>query len=268
MKRLFTTTALVASMAFASAAYAASNDAKNAPMEVTPAEQQDTQAATETPDELLTGSLKESADVLTMNGDAAVMSETAISARDVIGASVVGPDGEEVGAVDDLVLAEDHSIEQIIVADGAVLGFGGKNVAIDFQGASITRDESDERTVRIGMTGEALESAAEFNKAPLEESGTRLASAWIDREVTLATADDGSGTVTDLIMDENGTAKYAVVEFGGLLEMGDTQVAIEVADLGVTPAEEPFNLSMTQDELRSASKFHYEAEEVPQQTDM
>ncbi|MBO6906133.1 MAG: hypothetical protein JJ865_14375, partial [Parvibaculum sp.] len=48
MKRLFTTTALVASMAFASAAYAASDDMQNTSKEVTPAEQQDTQAATET----------------------------------------------------------------------------------------------------------------------------------------------------------------------------------------------------------------------------
>ena len=230
MKKLFTTTALVASMAFASAAYAASDDAQTAPMNVTPAEQQDTQAATETPDELLTVSLQQDAGVLSVDGDAAIMSETAISARDLIGASVLGPDGEEVGAVDDLVLTEDHSIEQIVVADGAVLGFGGKNVAIDFEGASITRDENDDRTVRIGMTDEALESVAEFDKAPLEESGTRLASAWLDREVTLATADDGSGEVTDLIMDENGTAKYAVLEFGGFLEMGDNQVAIEVAD--------------------------------------
>ncbi len=113
MKRLFTTTALVASMAFASAAYAASDDMQNTSKEVTPAEQQDTQAATETPEELLTGSLNESADVLTIDGEAAIMSATAISARDVIGASVVGPDGEEVGVVDDLALAEDRSIEQI-----------------------------------------------------------------------------------------------------------------------------------------------------------
>ena len=268
MKRLFTTTALVASMAFASAAYAASDDMQNTSKEVTPAEQQDTQAATETPEELLTGSLNESADVLTIDGEAAIMSATAISARDVIGASVVGPDGEEVGVVDDLALAEDRSIEQIIVADGAVFGFGGKDVAIDFQGASITRDENDERTVRIGMTAKALESVSEFDKAPLEESGTRLASTWLDREVTLATADDGSGEVTDLIMSESGTARYAVVEFGGLLEMGDNQVTVEVAELGAAPAGEPFNLSMTQDELREAPKFHYDADEVPQQTDM
>ncbi len=191
MKRLFTTTALAASMAFSAAAYAASDDAKDGAREAAPMEQQDSQAATETPDELLTGSLSENADALEVNGDVAVMSESAISARDVIGANVIGPDGKEVGVVDDLVLAEDRSIEQVIVADGAFFGFGGKNVAIDFEGASITRDENDDRAVSIGMTDQALESVAEFDKAPLEDSGTRLASAWLDREVTLASAEDG-----------------------------------------------------------------------------
>jgi sporulation protein YlmC with PRC-barrel domain len=263
MKWLFTTSALIASMAFASAAYAAPDDMKNTPTEVTPAEQQGTSAATETPKELLTGSLDESADVLTIDGEAAFMSATAISARDMIGASVVGPDGEEVGVVDDLALAKDRSIEQIIVADGAVFGLGGKNVAIDFLGASITRNENDERTVRIGMTAKALESVSEFDKTPLIESGTRLASTWLNRDVTLATADDGSGEVADLIMDDSGTARYAVVEFGGLLEMGNNQVVVEVAELDAAPAGEPFNLSMTQDELREAPKFHYEADEAP-----
>ncbi|MEQ8268722.1 MAG: PRC-barrel domain-containing protein [Parvibaculum sp.] len=264
MKRLFTTTALVASMALASAAYAAGDDKKVAPTEITPAEQGSTidDGATSA-DAMTTGSLRASAgDVLTIDGDAAVMSETAISARDLIGANVVGPDGKEVGTVNDLVLTDDKTIEQVIVTDGGLLGYGGKQVAIDFDGASVTRDENDDRMVRIGLTDEALEGVAEFDKEPLAETGSELGSSYLGREVALASAEDGSGEVEDLIMDENGTAKYAVIEFGGLFEMGANQVALEIDELALAPAEEPLSLAMTEDQLRQAPKFYYDAEDV------
>lgn len=266
MKRLFTTTALVASVALATTAYAAGDNAKNAPRDATPAQQGAGSATEATPgsaDAMTTGSLESSAsDVVNIDGDAAVMSDSAISARDVIGSNVVGPDGNEIGAVDDLVLSDDRSVEQVVVSDGAILGYGGKRVAVDFEGASVTRDENDERMVRIGLTDEALEGVAEFDKEPLAETGTRLGSSYLGREVRLASADGGSGEIGDLILDENGTAEYAVVEFGGLLEMGANQVAVEIDDLTPAPADEPLSLAMTEDQLRQAPKFYYNAEEA------
>ncbi|MEP2828688.1 PRC-barrel domain-containing protein [Parvibaculum sp.] len=269
MKRLFTTTALAASMAFATAAYAAEDDAKNAPMEVTPAQQQDAQPSLETPGEMLSDATATADDdVLAMRDNFAVMSGNAISAADVVGAAVVGPDGKEIGTVDDLVFNEDKSIDQVIIADGKMFGFGGKNVAIDFEGASITRDQNDERMVRIGMTDQALEEVAEFDKAPLEESGGKLATSYIGRDVALATEDDGTGELSDLILDRNGTAKYAVVEYGGMLEMNENRVAIDLNSFKPAPAGEPLNLAMTLDQLREQPSFFYSEEETPKDGEM
>lgn len=279
MKRLFTTTALAASMALASAAYAASDDAKNAPREMTPSATE-MQGDMNTQDRGMQGhsatgtaidaqsATSQTSDALNINGDAAVMSETAISTRDLIGATVIGPDGESVGSVNDLVLNGDNAVEQVVVTDGGILGYGGKEVAIDFEGASITRDENDERVVRIGMTSEALEGVAEFDKAPYEDAGNKLGSSYLDREVQLASADDNAGSVSDLILDSEGTAQYAVVDFGGLLEMGDTRVAVEIDELTPAPADEPLKLAMTEDQLRQAPRFHYDAEDVANAGDM
>lgn len=273
MKRLFTTTALAASMALASAAYAASDDAKNAPREVTPSATE-MQGDMDTQDRGMQGhsatgarinaqsAANETSDALDINGDAAVMSETAISTRDLIGATVIGPDGETVGSVNDIVFDDDNAVEQVVVTDGGILGYGGKDVAIDFEGASVTRDENDERMVRIGMTSEALESVAEFDKAPYEDAGNKLGSAYLDREVQLASADDNAGSISDLILDSEGSARYAVIDFGGLLEMGDTQVAVKIDELTPASTDEPFKLAMTEDQLRQAPKFHYDAEDV------
>src|SRR3546814_12577722 len=93
-----------------------------------------------------------------------------LSARDLVGANVIGPDGTSVGEVDDLVLDASGKIEQVIIADGAILGIGGKNVAISYSGATLAQDaEGADPVVRINMTNEALESAAEFEKAQPEE---------------------------------------------------------------------------------------------------
>lgn len=266
MKRLFTTTALAASMAFATAAYAAPDEAKNAPMEVTPGQER-AQPALETPGEMLSDAQSEG-DVITRHDNYAVMAPDAIAAADVMGAAVVGPDGKEIGTVDDLVLTEDKSIDQVIIADGAMFGFGGKMVAIDFEGASITRDQNDDSMVRIGMTGEALEGVAEFDKAPLAEEGGKLASSYIGREVAFATEDDGTGEISDLILDKQGTAKYAVIEYGGMLEMNDSRVAVSFDELKPAAADEPLKLAMTLDELRGEPSFFYSEDEAPKAGEM
>ena len=194
-------------------------------------------------------------DPLVTQGNAAVLATGAFSARDIIGAEVIGPDGNAVGTVDDLVLSSDNSVEQMIIAGGAILGFGGKDVALDFDGSMISRgDSADEPVVRISMTEEALGQAAEFDKSTLEAEGNRLASSYIERDVKLASSDE-QGEISDLLLDQNGTVKYAVIEFGGVLDAGDSEVAVDVAKLGAAPEGEPMTLAMTPAELEAAPKF-------------
>lgn len=268
MKWLLTTTALAASVALAPAGYAAPEDAKSAPMEVTPAQQQ-SRPGMATPGEMPSAAQeKPRPDVLTMRDNAAILSGTAIAAGKIVGADVVGPDGKNLGAVDDLVFDANDAVKQVIIADGAMFGFGGKMVAIDFEGASITRDENDDRMVRIGMTDEALENATEFDKAPLEKTGGELASSYLGREVALATEDDGTAEISDLILDRNGVAKYAVIEYGGTLGVGGNRTAVEFEQLTAARAEEPVKLAMTLDELRQKPAFFYNEEEAPRAGEM
>lgn len=268
MKRLLATAALAASVAFAPAGYAAPEDAENAPMKVTPA-QQESRPGMESPDKMPGTARKEARpDVLTMRGNAAILSATAIAAGNVVGADVVGSDGKTLGVVDDLVLDANDAVKQVIVADGAVFGFGGKMVAVDFEGASITRDEKGGHVVRIGMTGETLENATGFDKAPLEKTGDELASSYIGREVALATEEDGTGEISDLILDQNGAAKYTVIEYGSTLGVGGNRVAVDFEKLTATRAEEPAKLAMTLDELRQKPAFFYSEKEAPKMGEM
>lgn len=198
-------------------------------------------------------------DPLVTQGNATVLATGALSARDIVGAEVVGPDGNAVGTVDDLVLSSDNSVEQVIIADGAVLGFGGKNVALDFDSSMISRGtDGDDPKLRISMTEEALDQAAEFDKSGLEEQGDRLASSYIERDVKLASSDE-EGEINDLVLDQGGTVKYAVIEFGGVLDIGDSAVAVDVAKLSGAPEGEPMTLAMTPAELEAAPKLQADA---------
>jgi sporulation protein YlmC with PRC-barrel domain len=194
-------------------------------------------------------------DPLVIQGNTAVLATGAFSARSIVGADVIGPDGNAVGIVDDLVLSSDNSVEQVIIADGAILGFGGKNVSLDFDSSMVSRGaDGDDPTVRISMTEEALDQAAEFDKSSLEEQGDRLASSYIERDVKLASSDE-EGEISDLLVDQGGKVKYAVIEFGGVLDAGDSEVAVDVAKLSGAPEGEPMTLAMTPAELEAAPKL-------------
>ena len=82
---------------------------------------------------------------------------------DLIGAEVVGADGESVGEVDDIVLstAGTDSIRAVLQV-GGVAGIGEKRIALPLGQLQISRSDDDEPRVRVAMDRESLESQPEF----------------------------------------------------------------------------------------------------------
>lgn len=71
------------------------------------------------------------------------------------------------------------------------------------------------------------------------------------------TADEGIGSVSDLIIDRNGQVLAIVVGVGGFLGMGEKNVAVgwdEVTISGTADKQE-LRTDMTREELQSASEF-------------
>ncbi len=267
MKLLLASTALTLSMGLAQVGYA--DDAAPLPPAETAA------PAANAADPVVTGS------------GTAMLAPGAMLASDLIGADVIGPNGDDVGTVDDLVLDAGGKIEQVIIADGAIFGLGGKNVAVDYRGSQLGHAGTgmttgnatavepstaaptttsgtatgteipgapDEPVIRVSLTDDALGRAAEFDKSALEQQGDRLASSYLDRDVTLASG-DAKGEVSDLLLDQSGTVKYAIISFGGVLNMGGTKVAVGIDQLSGAPEGEPMRLAMTEAELEAAPKF-------------
>ena len=99
-----------------------------------------------------------------------------IRAEDLMGARVIGPGGEEIGKVDDLIFDENEKIAGVVVGVGGFLGFGEKNVGLNRDQADL-RDDPDtgQKTVVVSLTKADLEAAPDFMTKQEREAGQRAA---------------------------------------------------------------------------------------------
>lgn len=84
-------------------------------------------------------------------------------ASDLLGASVVTNDGEDVGSVDDLIIDDKGQIVAVTVGAGGFLGIGQKNVAIGWDNITQSGD-SDDLELRVNLTPDDLRNAPEFER--------------------------------------------------------------------------------------------------------
>jgi len=79
----------------------------------------------------------------------------------IIGTTVTSPEGETIGTVDDLLLDEkEGSVSAAIVSVGGFLGFGAKQIAVDWADLEQAYDGSE---IVLALTREQAEEAPSFN---------------------------------------------------------------------------------------------------------
>lgn len=79
----------------------------------------------------------------------------------VIGATVTTPDGETIGAIDDLLLdQEEGTVTAAIVSVGGFLGFGAKQIAVDWNELDQAYDGNE---VTLSLSREEAEEASAFS---------------------------------------------------------------------------------------------------------
>lgn len=83
-------------------------------------------------------------------------------ASDLIGTSVVDPQDETIGSVDDLVVDSSGRVTAAIVGVGGFLGIGAKDVGISMQHLEPARTEGGSLQLVTMLTREDLEQAPEF----------------------------------------------------------------------------------------------------------
>ena len=74
----------------------------------------------------------------------------------------------------------------------------------------------------------------------------------LGRDVTTAGEGD-SGRIVDLLVDEVGQVRAAVVEFGGFLGIGTRKIAVDWSAFSFSPSK--ITVAVSRDQLRAASEF-------------
>lgn len=89
--------------------------------------------------------------------------EANLTAEDLEGTDVYGPNDEHIGTIGDLVLGENGSIDAVIIDFGGFLGIGVKQVAVAYENLQFLGDEAGNRILVLNMTREQMEQAPEYN---------------------------------------------------------------------------------------------------------
>ncbi len=135
-------------------------------------------------------------------------------------------------------------------------------------------DQSKQRTSQSDSSHPAVESA-QSDKSRIKNRGYldstpangMHAIDLIGAEVTTS-GDENVGSVNDLIFDENGQVVAIVISTGGLLGLGEKDVAIGwdyVTRSDNSDGEQELQIDMTREELRSAPKFEMQTPKLEMQ---
>ena len=90
--------------------------------------------------------------------------EAQLTAEELIGTNVYGTNNEHIGAIGDLALNEDGTIDAIVIDFGGFLGIGTKPVAVAFEDLEFLADPNNNRSLVLPITREQMEAAPAFNK--------------------------------------------------------------------------------------------------------
>jgi sporulation protein YlmC with PRC-barrel domain len=84
---------------------------------------------------------------------------------------------------------------------------------------------------------------------------TRRASEVIGTNVTNA-SNESLGEIKDLVADQSGRVRYAVLSFGGVMGIGDKLFAVPMDSLHTKADQQKFVLNVTKDHLKNAPGFN------------
>lgn len=204
-------------------------------------------------------------------------------ASELIGRDVRDAHGESIGEIKDLALVPSQErIPYAVMSVGGVIGVGAELHAVPL--AALDRHGDDELV--LNMSKQQLDSLQGFDDdnwpaivsahGSYDNAGTAAgdirgnastgttsaatgtvvkAKEYMDYEVNNLNGDK-LGEVKDLAVDlNNGTIQYAVIDHGGLMELGDTLIAVPIAKLAPGADEDELVLNATDEELDRIKGF-------------
>jgi sporulation protein YlmC with PRC-barrel domain len=93
------------------------------------------------------------------------LDEAVLTADELQGSGVIGPDGTQIAEVGDIVLTEDGQVDAVLIDFGGFLGIGEKRIAVGMDGLDFRTDENGGRFLFLNVTREQLDAAPAYDEA-------------------------------------------------------------------------------------------------------
>ncbi len=189
-----------------------------------------------------------------------VMTANGLNARTLTGAPVFDASAEEIGTVEDVVVDAEGHVSHIIVSQGGVFGFGGKDVALPYNASTIAYDAEAQPRIKLNVSEETVANAEAFDAEQLGENA-HLASNLLGTDITLAANAEGeadSADLYDVLMTKDGSIEHAILAYGGVAGVGSKYVAVPFSDIQQAQgAGGEYELAMSGDDIAAAPTFVY-----------
>lgn len=108
--------------------------------------------------------------------DRATLTDTPLTAEELIGTNAYGPGDEHLGTIGDVILGTDGStVDAVIIDFGGFLGMGTKPVAVAIENLRFATNSNGDKFLFLNVTRDQLDKAVAYNKDTWEaERDTQL----------------------------------------------------------------------------------------------
>ena len=178
-----------------------------------------------------------------------------ISAGEIVGAEVIGVDGEKIATVDDLLMNSDGQVEMVVFRSGDFVDLVGTKGALPYGELDLVMAEEDEPRFTISMTEEAIQNVAEYDQDGLNDYN--LASELIGTTGEFMNTDE-SARINDIIVSADGEALYAII--GSPTMMGDDR-QLDFSNVMVEGDDEEIAFGGDVSDLEMLPVFKYDRED-------
>ena len=186
-----------------------------------------------------------------------------LSAGEIVGAKVIGANGEDIATVDDLLIGDNGQIETVVFRSGDFVDLAGMKGSLPYSDLDVTMVEDGEPAFTISMTEENIQNVAEFDQEGLNDY--RLVSEMIGTTADFTNSDD-SARINDVIVSEDGEALYAII--GDPILGEDRQIGFDMIMVEQNADNnDTIMINASSEDLEMMPVFRYNQDEMSMDTE-
>lgn len=186
-----------------------------------------------------------------MEKDVVYLEADQLSARDLLGESIIGETGERIARVDDLVIDDEGKVSSVIFLEGGFFGLGEKG-ELDFERVDLAIEENRDPRIKVSMSEQAIKDVAEFDAENANDYS--LASELIGATARLGDSDQ-EATITDLVLSKDGSVRHVVAQEGEFAMWNGDERVLAYNDLSFEQGAGGPVIDMSASEFARAPRF-------------